>query len=64
MYPRRRCRSAGLRAAEMRALGVVVHEPCVEPGLQGLDAVVEGLAHLHAEEAEELVEDGAVELST
>ena len=43
----------------MRALGVVVHEPCVEPGLQGLDAVVEGLAHLHAEEAEELVEDGA-----
>jgi hypothetical protein len=42
----------------MRPLGVVVDEPGVEIGLERLDAVVEGLAHLHREE---LVEDGAVE---
>ena len=39
-------------------MGVVVDEPLVEIVLQGLDALVEGLAHL---EAEELVEHRAVE---
>ena len=34
----------------MGPLGVVVSEPEVEIGLRGLDAVVEGLAHFHAEE--------------
>lgn len=42
----------------MWALGVVVDEPGVEVGLQRVDGVVEGLAHLYPEE---LVEDGAVE---
>jgi len=42
----------------MWALGVVVDERGVEVGLQRLDGLVEGLAHLHPEE---LVEHGAVE---
>ena len=42
----------------MRALGVVVDEPGVEIVLAHVDGVVEGLAHLHAEEP---VEDGAIE---
>lgn len=42
----------------MRALGVVVDEPGVEIGLERLNGLVKGLAHLHPEE---LVEHGAVE---
>lgn len=42
----------------MWPLGVVVDEPGVEISLECFDAVVEGVAHGHAEE---LVEDGAVE---
>jgi hypothetical protein len=42
----------------VRPLGVVVDEPGVEVGLQHLDALVEGLAHLHPEE---LVKHGPVE---
>ncbi|ANB32653.1 hypothetical protein A6024_00290 [Rhodovulum sulfidophilum] len=42
----------------MGALSVVVDEPGVEIGLERLDGLVEGLAHLHAEE---LLEYRAVE---
>lgn len=42
----------------MRPFGVVVDESGIEISLERLDAVVEGIAHSHAEE---LVEDGAVE---
>lgn len=44
--------------AEMWTFGVVVDEPVIKIVLQYLDAVVEGLANL---EAEELVKDSAVE---
>lgn len=42
----------------MRSLSVVVDEPGVEIGLQRIDGLVEGFAHLHPEQ---LVKDGAVE---
>ena len=42
----------------MRAFGIVMDEPCVEVGLQRFDGLVEGFAHLNAEE---LVQHGAVE---
>ena len=44
--------------AEVWSFGVVMNEPGVEIGLQGVDGFIECLAH---GDAEELIEDGAVE---
>ncbi|TDX32619.1 hypothetical protein EV657_103191 [Rhodovulum visakhapatnamense] len=50
--------SAHVSVTQMRALGGVVDEPGVEIGLERLDSLVEGLAHLHAED---LLQHPAVE---